>query len=124
MTSDESCIAHNVRFQLSPNCQGVFFVVRLAFPVGFKCVGPGRGYTGTRAPVVNRFSGLASQRIVAATSAGLLQRATTSGGLGIALRLAGVSMIDGTTALTRTPALFNSSASARVSATTPAFEIV
>ena len=51
-----------------------------------------RGYTGHERARRHRFSGLASQRIVAATSAGLLQRATTSGGLGIALRLAGVSI--------------------------------
>src|SRR5579872_503071 len=120
-------MAPTVRPQLSANCQRVCFVVRGEFPDGFN---PQRrpvssvAQTGTIAPVLTRLSALASQRIVAAMSAGLLQRATTSGEEPIALRLAGVSMTDGTTALISTGVPLHSSASARVSATTPAFAIV
>ena len=75
-------------------------------------------YTGTMAPRVTAFSGEARNRIVAATSSTFGQAAKSA--FGIALRFAGVSMIEGATALTRMPSLATSSASACVSAASPA----
>src|SRR5579872_3506352 len=75
-------------------------------------------YTGTTAPRVTLFSGEARKRIVAATSSTFGQRSKLA--FGMALRLAGVSMIEGATALTRMPSLATSSASAAVSAATAA----
>ena len=79
-------------------------------------------YTGTMAPRVTRLSGEARNRIVAATSSTFGQASKSA--FGIALRLAGVSMIEGATALTRMPSLATSSASATVSAATPALATV
>src|SRR5262249_34511572 len=56
-------------------------------------------YTGTSAPRVTRLSGEARKAIVAATSSSLGHFAKSAAG--IALRLARVSMIEGTTALTQ-----------------------
>src|SRR5581483_6803446 len=75
-------------------------------------------YTGTTAPRVTLLSGDARKRIVAATSSTLGQAATSA--FGIAARLAGVSMIEGATALTRMSCRATSSASATVSAATAA----
>src|SRR5579859_273068 len=58
-----------------------------------------RPETGTIAPVVTLLSGEARKAIVAAISSGLGQAAWSA--LGMAARLAGVSMIDGATAFTR-----------------------
>ena len=60
--------------------------------------------------------------MVAAISAGFGHRAWSAPGM--AARLAAVSMIDGTTALTAMPSGLSSSASASVSVATPAFAIV
>ena len=51
-------------------------------------------------------------------------RPSAKSAFGMALRLAGVSMIEGATALTRMPSLATSSASATVSAATPVLAIV
>ena len=79
-------------------------------------------YTGTTAPRVTALSGEARNRIVAATSSTFGQASKSA--FGIAARLAGVSMIEGATALTRMPSFATSSASATVSAATPAFATV
>src|SRR5262249_6409591 len=75
-----------------------------------------RPYTGTTAPRVTLFSGEARNRIVAATSSTLGQAPKSA--FGMLARLAGVSMIEGTTALTNMPSEPTSSASATVSVAT------
>src|SRR5665213_2900539 len=66
------------------------------------------------APRVTRLAGEARNAMVAATSSTLGQSSNLA--LGMAARLAGVSMIEGATALTRMPSPATSSASAWVSA--------
>jgi hypothetical protein len=67
---------------------------------------------------VTRFSGEAKKAIVAATSSTFGHCVKSAPDM--AARLAGVSMIDGATALTRMPSFATSSASAAVSAATAA----
>src|SRR5438132_12852418 len=74
------------------------------------------------APVVRAFSADASQRIVFATCSVFGHAAESA--FGIDLRCAGVSMIDGATAFTQTPLFFSSSAAARVSITSAAFDVL
>src|SRR6516164_11171524 len=69
-------------------------------------------------PRVTLLSGEARNTMVDATSSTLGQAAKSA--FGMAARLAGVSMIEGATALTRMPDLATSSASATVSAATAA----
>src|SRR5689334_8617579 len=68
-----------------------------------------RPVTGTRAPVAAVAASLARNSITAARSAGFTQMAGSV--LGISARLAGVSRMDGSTALTVTLSPFSSSAS-------------
>src|ERR1700723_2603152 len=79
-------------------------------------------YAGTTAPRVTAFCGEARKTIVAATSSTFGHASKSA--LGIELRLAGVSMIDGATAFTRIPSGATSSASATVRAAKPAFDAV
>ena len=77
-----------------------------------------RPYTGTMPPRVTLLSGEARKAIVRATSSTLGQAAWSAPG--IAWRFAGVSRIEGATALTRMSSFATSSASATVSAATAA----
>src|SRR5271165_1046886 len=79
-------------------------------------------YTGTMAPRVTWFAGEARNRMVWAISAGFGHAAWSASG--IDLRFAGVSMVEGATALTRMPSFTTSWASATVSAATAAFVAV
>src|SRR5215475_13364553 len=74
------------------------------------------------APRVTRLSGEARKAIVAATSSTFGQASKFA--FGIALRLAGVSIIEGATAFTNMPSLATSSASATVRAATPVLAAV
>src|SRR5262245_12493594 len=75
-------------------------------------------YTGTTPPRVTRLSGEARNRMLAAPSSTFGHAAWSA--LGMAWRLAGVSIIDGATALTRIPSRTTSSERATVSAATAA----
>src|SRR6476620_1178284 len=77
-------------------------------------------YTGTSAPRVTVFCGEARKRMIVATSwrLGHLEKSA----LGIALRLAGVCRIDGTTAFTQIFSAASSSARFTVSEATAAFD--
>src|SRR5258708_2553803 len=73
--------------------------------------------TGTRAPVTVRAAGLARNSITPARSRGVTHLAKSASGM--AARLAGVSMVEGRTALTVRPRPFHSSARASVRRWTP-----
>ena len=79
-----------------------------------------RPYTGTAAPRETRLVGEAKKKIVSATSpvVGHIDGSAS----GIARRFAGVSMIEGTTALTQIPSPASSSDNDIVSASTAALE--
>src|ERR1043165_2963177 len=77
--------------------------------------------TGTRVPVVSEFCSEAKKPMVSAISAGFGHLVWSA--FGIDLRLAGVSIVDGSTALIRIPSARSSGASDCVSAATPAFDV-
>ena len=78
-----------------------------------------RPLTGSSAPVTALAASLARNRITSASSCGVTHLPKSA--LGMLARLAGVSMVDGNTALTVTLP-FHSAASASVSRCTPALE--
>jgi hypothetical protein len=77
-------------------------------------------YTGTKAPLVMAAASPARNSITRATAAGCTHFVKSA--VGIAVRLASVSIVDGSTAFTVTPVPWSSWARLRAIARTPAFD--